>query len=212
MTHPPTDRSFPPPVPARRRAVIGIGNEFRRDDGVGWAVVAVLRARAARRRPPDTVLAQCDGDPGRLLELWTDTELVIIVDALFPPAPQPGRVHRWEAAERGELLPDGPGRQSTHGLGLSEALRLGAALGRGPGRLIVYAVEGGDRSVGPGMTPEVVAAVPRVVRRVEADIGRHGTGECPRPPPPPGGGRAAPPPPPRPPPPPPPPPTPPPPP
>ncbi|MFD0268249.1 hydrogenase maturation protease [Streptomyces sp. NPDC127106] len=154
-------------------AVIGIGNEFRRDDGVGWAVVALLRQRAAQRPlPRGTVLAQCDGDPGRLLDLWEKAGLAIVVDACFPPSAQPGRTHRWDAAAGGVPSPIALGRHSTHGLGLAEALRLGDALGRGPGRLVVYAVEGTDRSVGLGITSAVAAAVPHLVRRIEADIAR----------------------------------------
>ncbi|MFH7594437.1 hydrogenase maturation protease [Streptomyces racemochromogenes] len=156
---------------ARRAAVIGIGNEFRRDDAVGWAAVGLLRERNQRRAlPPDTVLAQCDGDPGRLLELWQDTGLVVVVDACTRPSPRPGRTHRWYGGPGAALGPSGPGRHSTHGLGLSEALRLGAALDRGPGRLVVYGVEGADHSWGLGMTPAVAAALPRLVRRIEADL------------------------------------------
>ncbi|MGW5345619.1 hydrogenase maturation protease [Streptomyces sp. NPDC004050] len=155
-------------------AVIGIGNEFRRDDGLGRAVVTLLRQRAVQRPlPPGTVVAHCDGDPGRLLDLWEKAGLTIVVDACFPPSAQPGRTHRWDAAAGGAPSPAGPGRHSTHGLGLAEALKLGDALGRGPGRLVVYAVEGTDRSVGVGITPAVAAVVPRLVRRIEADIARH---------------------------------------
>lgn len=154
-----------------RTAVIGVGNEFRRDDGAGWAVVALLRERAARRRlPPDTVLARCGGDPGRLIELWEDTALAVVVDACFPRPAQPGRVHRWEAAAGGVLRPAGPARHSTHGLGLAEALCLGEALGRRPGRLVVYAVEGLDRSLGVGLAPAVERALPPLARRIEADL------------------------------------------
>ncbi|MBW5483272.1 hydrogenase maturation protease [Streptomyces bambusae] len=170
-----------------RTAVIGVGNEFRRDDGVGWVVVGLLRDRAAQRRlPAGTVLAQCDGDPGRLIGLWENTGLTVVVDACFlPPASaRPGRTRRWDCASGDALRTAAPGRHSTHGLGLAEALRLGDALGRGPGRLIVYAVEGADRSTGVGLTPAVARAVPRLVRRIEADIAQHGASS--------GGGRARP--------------------
>ncbi|MFJ8383972.1 hypothetical protein ACIQ9Q_05575 [Streptomyces sp. NPDC094438] len=33
-------------------AVIGVGNDFRRADGVGWAVIDLLRERAAVRPLP----------------------------------------------------------------------------------------------------------------------------------------------------------------
>ncbi|MFJ1566484.1 hydrogenase maturation protease [Streptomyces erythrochromogenes] len=155
-------------------AVIGIGNEFRRDDGVGWATVALLREREARRPlPSGTEFAQSDGDPGRLIALWEDKALTLVVDACFPPAARPGRTHRWCTDPGGMPHPAAAGRQSTHGLGLAEALRLADSLGRGPGRLIVYAVEGADRSLGTGLTPAVAAAVPHLARRIEEDVRKH---------------------------------------
>ena len=41
-----------------RVAVIGVGNEFRRDDGVAWQVVARLKQRAERRPLPDRWAAE----------------------------------------------------------------------------------------------------------------------------------------------------------
>ncbi|MFF3886020.1 hydrogenase maturation protease [Streptomyces sp. NPDC001914] len=156
--------------PLAGTAVIGIGNEFRRDDGVGWAAIALLCERAARRPlPAGTGLAQCDGDPGRLITLWENKALALVIDACFPPSAQPGRTHRWCVAP-GEVPHHAAGRQSTHGLGLAEAFCLAGRLGRGPGRLIVYAVEGADRSLGTGLTPAVTAALPGLVRCIEEDV------------------------------------------
>lgn len=161
--------------PLAGTAVIGIGNEFRRDDGVGWATIALLCEREAQRPlPSGTELAQCDGDPGRLIALWEDKALTLVIDACFPPAAQPGRTHRWCVAPGEMLPPAAAGRQSTHGLGLAEALCLADRVGRGPGRLIVYAVEGVDRSLGTGLTPAVAAALPLLALRIEADVRRHG--------------------------------------
>ncbi|MEU2429380.1 hydrogenase maturation protease [Streptomyces sp. NPDC007861] len=160
-----------PPVDS---AVIGIGNEFRRDDGVGWAVVALLRERVHQRPlPSGTALVQSDGDPVRLIEWWEDAGLAIVVDACFPPSPHPGRTHRWCAVPDGTLRSAGPGRNSTHGLGLAEALCLGDALGRRPRRLVVYVVEGADRSLGVGLSPAVACAVPRLARRIEMELAQH---------------------------------------
>ncbi|MFH0245725.1 hydrogenase maturation protease [Streptomyces sp. HK10] len=161
-------------TPSAGTAVIGIGNEFRRDDGAGWAVVGLLRDRAARRPlPPGTVLAECGGDPGRLIALWEGAGLTVVVDACFPPSARPGRIHRWCRGPGEVLRAAHPGRHSTHGFGLAEALRLGESLGRGPDRLVVYAVEGADHSPGRGLTPAVACAVRHLALRAEADIGRH---------------------------------------
>lgn len=165
--------------PVMGTAVIGIGNAFRRDDGVGWAVVALLGEQATRRPlPADTVLAQSDGETGRLIALWENAALAIIVDACFPPSGRPGRTHRWCDAPADVLRSAAAGRHSTHGLGLAEALRLAESLGSVPGRLVLYAVEGADRSPGTGLTPTVARVVPRLVRRITADIAEHaGTAE-----------------------------------
>ncbi|GAA0415267.1 hydrogenase maturation protease [Streptomyces luteireticuli] len=154
-----------------RIAVIGVGNEFRRDDGVGPAVVARLRERAADRPlPPGAALASSDGDPGRLIGLWEGTELAVVVDAAHAHPGHPGRVHRVDLDRRAARH---TGAASTHGLGLGEAVELARALGRMPGHLIVYAVEGADRSLGTGLTEAVAAAVDPLAERVEADIARH---------------------------------------
>ncbi|MDT0467389.1 hydrogenase maturation protease [Streptomyces gibsoniae] len=154
-------------------AVIGIGNEFRRDDGVGHAVIALLRQRAAARPlPPGTVVQECDGDPGRLIELWQNTGLAIVVDACFPSPGCPGRIHRWHAAQGALVRGATAGRRSSHALGLVEAVHLAQSLGRDPGRLVVYAVEGADRSLGTGLTPSVAEAVQTLVERIEEDVVR----------------------------------------
>lgn len=156
-----------------RVTVIGVGNEFRRDDGVGPAVVVRLAERAAHRPlPAGTVLAASDGDPGRLIGLWEGAELAVVVDAAHAHPGRPGRVHRLELGEHGIRR---PGAASTHGLGLGEAVELSRSLGRMPGRMIVYAVEGADGSLGTGLTEAVAAAVEPLVRRVEADLVAHRT-------------------------------------
>ena len=60
-----------------RAVVIGVGNEFRRDDGAGPAVVARLRGHL-----PDRVcLLVSDGEPTRLIEAWAGAPVAVIVDA-----------------------------------------------------------------------------------------------------------------------------------
>ncbi|MDH6447629.1 MULTISPECIES: hydrogenase maturation protease [unclassified Streptomyces] len=154
----------------RRIAVVGVGNEFRRDDGVGWAVVARLRERATRRSwPPDVVLATCDGDPARLIGLWEGVELAVVVDAAHAHPGTPGRVHRLELREAGL---SGATTTSSHGLGLGEAVELARVLGLLPRELVVYAVEGADSDFGTGLSPAVAAAVEPLAEAVESDIAR----------------------------------------
>ncbi|MCQ8770512.1 hydrogenase maturation protease [Streptomyces telluris] len=154
-----------------RITVIGVGNEFRRDDGVGPAVVARLQERATRGGLPAGIRLVCsDGEPGRLIGLWEGAELVVVVDAAHAHPGDPGRIHRLEL--------DGykawqAGTASSHGLGLGEAVELARALGRLPPRLIVYAVEGTDGSLGTGLTPAVAGALGTLVEQVEQEITGH---------------------------------------
>ncbi|MFK0156128.1 hydrogenase maturation protease [Streptomyces sp. NPDC090493] len=153
-----------------RVTVVGVGNEFRRDDGVGWAVVARLRERTGERSlPPGTVLATSDGDPGRLIALWEGVALAVVVDAAHAHPGTPGRVHRLEL-DSGSVAP--PSATSSHGLGLGEAVELARVLGLLPERLVVFAVEGADGSFGTGLSPAVAAAVPGLVAAVEDEIAR----------------------------------------
>ncbi|MEU7580119.1 hydrogenase maturation protease [Streptomyces sp. NPDC041068] len=159
-------------MPIRTRiAVIGVGNAFRRDDGVGWAVIARLRERAAERPPPTgTVLATCDGDPARLIGLWERADLAVVVDAAHAHPARPGHVHRLSldagALERARTT-------SSHGLGLGEAVELARVLGRLPDRLVVYAVEGADTALGAGLSARVEAVVQPLVEDIEDEIVRH---------------------------------------
>ena len=144
--------------------VIGVGNEFRRDDGAGPAVVGRLRDLA----PPGVDLVVTDGEPTRLMEAWTGAALAIVVDAVRAEPAQPGRVHRF--------VVDRPGgasvrTASSHGLGLDDAISLSVALDRMPGRLIVHAIEASDLAQGPGLTPAVAAAVDPVARAILNDLG-----------------------------------------
>ncbi|MGH4032061.1 hydrogenase maturation protease [Actinomycetota bacterium Odt1-20B] len=150
-------------------AVIGVGNAFRHDDGVGWAVVDRLKERArSRPLPPGTVLETCDGDPGRLLGLWENAGLAVVLDAAQARPAHPGRVHRLllDDAQLGQAQ----GSASSHGLGLGEAIELSRVLGRLPGRLVVYAVEGADRTVGTGLSEAVAAQVEPLTLAVEHEI------------------------------------------
>ncbi|MCD9877653.1 hydrogenase maturation protease [Streptomyces guryensis] len=155
-----------------RIAVIGVGNEFRRDDGVGWTVLARLRERAAQRQlpQPGTVLATCDGDPGRLIGLWEGADLAVVVDAAHAHPGTPGRVHRLEL-DSGLMAQ--PPTTSSHGLGLGEAVELARVLGVLPDHLVVYAVEGADSALGTGLSPAVEDAVEPLVRAVESELDRH---------------------------------------
>ncbi len=143
--------------------VIGIGNEFRRDDGAGPAVIGQLRGRVQA----GVRLVTTDGDPTRLIDAWTGAALAVVVDAVRAEPPHPGQVHRFVVDRPGTA---GGQAASTHGFGLDDAIALAMALDQMPGRLIVHAIEAADLTQGPGLTPAVAAAVEIVARAILDDL------------------------------------------
>jgi hydrogenase maturation protease len=147
--------------------VIGVGNEFRRDDGVGPAVVGRLRDLV----PAGVGLVVTDGEPTRLIEAWTGAALAVVVDAVRAEPPHPGRAHRFVLDRPGV---DAGRTASSHGFGLDDAVALALALDRMPGRLVVHAIEAADLTQGTGLTPAVAAAVDTVADAILEDISSTG--------------------------------------
>lgn len=144
--------------------VIGIGNGFRRDDGVGLAVAE----RIAEHRLPGVHVVTATGEPSALLEAWTGAARAVVVDAATGEDPAPGRVRRWSATD----LEAAATALSSHALGLAQTTALGRALGRMPAELVVFTVETADTGHGVGLTPAVAAAVPEMVDAILAELDR----------------------------------------
>jgi hydrogenase maturation protease len=125
--------------------VLGVGNEWRGDDGAGPAVARALRAEGVRT-------LELGGDAAALLDAWDGLAHVVVVDAVRSGA-APGTIHRLGTAA-GRL-----GGGSTHALGVAQAVELARALGRLPARLELFGIEGVRFEPGEGLTRPVARAV-----------------------------------------------------
>lgn len=152
-----------------RAVLIGIGNPYRRDDGIGPALVTAIEPLS----PPGVSLVIADGEPSQLLEAWSATPLAVVVDAVLRERPVPGRIHRTtlDTAPAGAPAAQTQSAASTHGIGVPEAIRLARALDRAPRQLVVFAVEAADIGFGPGFSPAVAACLPELTRAVLAELG-----------------------------------------
>lgn len=139
--------------------VIGIGNSFRRDDGVGLMVADQIAERGVSGV---RVMTGID-DPTALMEAWNGTPKAVVIDAVVGSTA--GRVRRWSAIDLA-----GASVVSSHALGLAQTCALGEALGRMPGELVVFTVDTADTGHGVGLTPAVAAAVPVVVDAILAEL------------------------------------------
>lgn len=144
--------------------VIGLGNRYRGDDGVG----AVAAAELNRLALPGVRVVTDIVEPMSLLDTWSGAALAMVIDAAVATPPAPGRVRRC-GLDDVDAPTDG---LSSHGIDLGRTHELGAAIGRVPGELVVFTVEVVDTGHGVGLTPRVAAAVPKVVGMVAAEIMR----------------------------------------
>ena len=130
------------------RVIIGVGNAARGDDAAG--LIAARRLGGLEH----------EGDPVALLDVWRGADVAVVIDAVSSGA-DPGTVHRFDATSA-PLPARLRGSTSSHALGLAEAIELGRTLGRLPGRLLVYGIEGERFEAGTELTPAVAAAVEAV--------------------------------------------------
>jgi len=148
---------------AQRPQVIGFGNPMRGDDAIGIEV-----ARRVRQAAGGAVeVRELVSDAMDLLAAWEDSGTTIVVDAMVAGA-EPGAVRRFRAEE---LLSEGAITfPCPHGVGMPDAVRLAAAVGRLPKRLVVIGVEGSRFELGEGMSAAVEAAIEPAVEAVLSEL------------------------------------------
>jgi len=144
---------------ATRTLVIGVGNPFRQDDGVGYRLAEQL----ARFALPGVTVIQASGEGAELLEVWKGYERVILIDAVASGAPA-GTVHELDAVA--EPVPAGFFNYSTHAFSVAEAVELARSLDRLPGQFLLFGIEGKTFDNGTDLSTEVQRAAERVLDRI----------------------------------------------
>ena len=134
--------------------IIGCGTAERGDDAAG-----LLVARRLRELGVDA--CEQSGEGLALMEGWTGSDAVILIDAVVTGRPS-GTVTVWDASEA-PVVADFC-RCSTHAFGVAEAVQLARVLDRMPPRLLIYGIEGRQFDIGYPPSPEVVAASEKLAR------------------------------------------------
>ena len=115
--------------------VIGIGNPYRRDDGVGPAVAAAVAALGRR----GVRVVTCAAEPTAILDAWAGATLAVVVDAAAGGTP--GRVLVGTLEDFAE-----PVVVSSHDLSVRQTYELAAAL---PAAVRAVLSVIGDRALQP---------------------------------------------------------------
>jgi hydrogenase maturation protease len=140
--------------------VVGIGSPHG-DDQIGWrlveAVEGALDAEAEYYRA---------SSPLDLIDHMGGCARVVIIDACCSGR-SPGSAKVFEGGEA--FFAESPAR-SCHALGVGQALALAQALGRCNSEIALFAVEAGRTAPGSELSPELTAALPRLVAQLRALI------------------------------------------
>jgi hydrogenase maturation protease len=145
-----------------RTLIVGVGSTILGDDGVG---VRLARELVARGVPAGVDVIELGTGGLGLLDHVAGYDRLIVLDAIVTGAP-PGTVHVSTDNAIPATLHVGPGHEAD----LRTTLALGRKLvgSRMPEEVVVLAVEARDaRSFSEHLTPEVEAAVPGALRKVE---------------------------------------------
>ncbi len=159
------------PGSPHRPLVVAVGNRFRTDDGVAGVVLDALGELPAVVARAD--LAELDGEPTHLIDLWSGRDHVVVVDAVRVAGVERGRVLvlRGDDAFDPTTVARWHSGVSGHSAGLAEALGLAAVLERIPGSLCIVGVVVGTTDHGTELSRAVAAGVPAAVAEVLAELG-----------------------------------------
>ncbi|MFB6200607.1 MAG: hydrogenase maturation protease [Halorhabdus sp.] len=147
------------------RAVVALGNPYRRDDGVGPALVDRLRDR-------DLPAVDCLdlGDAGfDLVHVAMDYDAVVIVDAVDFGG-DPGETAVFDPANANALSD----QTGTHGTDAFELLEVAGRLRGVSPPVRVLGVQPGEMGFGEDLSPAVTDAVPEAADVLERTVRRIG--------------------------------------
>lgn len=135
--------------------ILCLGNDLIADDAAGIEAAGELR-----RRLPGVEVVESSTSGLYLLDEVVGTDCLVVVDAVVTGRAPPGTIHVFGEGDL-DVVPGG----SQHYVGLFETLSLVRALGLdGPSEVVLVCVEAADTlTIGGRMTPQVRAALPRLV-------------------------------------------------
>lgn len=156
--------------------VIGMGNPYRCDDGIGLQI-----AKNLSKILPEEVKIQTHTNCGlEIMELWQKYDCVYLIDAVStglrcdPNGSQgekqlPGRLYRFDAVAE-QLPPIFFKKYSTHCFSIQETVALGKNLEMMPEKLIIYGIEGHSFHIGNKLSEKVRQAICHITDCIKNEI------------------------------------------
>ncbi len=145
--------------------IIGLGNEYISDDGVGIHTIRELKKIMPLN---DYKIEELSIGGIELLDYISGYDRAIIVDAFITHTQPPGTIYKFVQMADENVMK----LKSSHQIDLQQVLGLARALNIAiPNEIIIYGIEADDiTTFRCKCTPEVEVAIPRLVKLIQRDI------------------------------------------
>ncbi len=150
--------------------IIGLGNEFISDDGVGIFVLRYLKSKllSSLNDNDNFVFEELSVGGLGLLDYISGFNKCLIIDTILTRTQPPGTVYRFKQNSSDELVKI----KSSHQINLPQVIGLAKLLKiEVPDEMIIYGIEGEDITTFKiGCTESVQEAIPKLVDIIYDDI------------------------------------------
>ena len=150
--------SSPPKI-----VILGVGNILLSDEGVG---VHVANELMKMELPPEVSVVEGGTDGFRLLNVITEADLLIVIDAIKGGA-DPGSIYRFDIDDI-RNCPSGF-KTSVHQIGILEVIDLSELIGKKPHTTII-GIEPKSLEMGMELTPEIRSKIPRIIELILEEL------------------------------------------
>ncbi|MEW5922711.1 MAG: hydrogenase maturation protease [Candidatus Zixiibacteriota bacterium] len=144
--------------------VIGVGNDFHSDDGVGLYVAREIRKKGLK----NTTIIEGINDGTSMIEAWKGISRAIVIDCVHSKG-KSGIIYRFDALK--ENIPESyfPSL-STHAFNITDTIALARSIDYLPNSLIIYGIRGQKFGTGQGLTAMVQKGADEMIIRIVEEI------------------------------------------
>jgi len=146
-----------------KTVILGIGNVLLSDEGIGVHVANELSGMVL---PPGVSVVEGGTDGFRLLNIITEADRLIVVDAVKGGA-EPGSIYRFNVEDVRNVPPGF--RTSVHQVGILEVIDLSGLIGKTP-KTTVIGVEPKSLDMSLELSPEIKEKIPRIIELVFEEL------------------------------------------